>query len=102
MPEGTATNPKDLGGNVQPADKGLPSTVPDEGTGKPKPLSKGPHGDKDSEGFKPPADMEPSTTHVADLSGTDAKYQVDQTQSTRLRYRSLTKTKASLRMKGSW
>ncbi|GKC85448.1 hypothetical protein Tco_1141165 [Tanacetum coccineum] len=80
-------------GNVLPTDKGLPSTVSDEGTGKTKPLPEGLYGYKDSEGFKPPADMEPSTTHVLDLSGTDAKYQVDQTQSTRLRYRSLTKNK---------
>ncbi|GJU10819.1 hypothetical protein Tco_1133215 [Tanacetum coccineum] len=59
----------------KPADKGLTSTVPDEGTGKTKPLSEGPHGDKDSKGFKPPTDMEPLTTLVADISGTDAKYQ---------------------------
>ncbi|GKC14012.1 hypothetical protein Tco_1010794 [Tanacetum coccineum] len=56
------------------------------------PLPEGPHGDKDLEGFKPPADMEPLTTPVVDPSGTDAKYQ-DQTQSARLRYRSLTKNK---------
>ncbi|GJV27109.1 hypothetical protein Tco_1383557 [Tanacetum coccineum] len=41
----------------------------------------------------PPADMEPIHTPVADPSGTGAKYQVDETQSTRLRYRSLTKNK---------
>ncbi|GKC93928.1 hypothetical protein Tco_1159370 [Tanacetum coccineum] len=35
--------------------------------------------------------MEPIHAHVADSSGTGAKYQVDETQSTRLRYRSLTK-----------
>ncbi|GKF22834.1 hypothetical protein Tco_0075156 [Tanacetum coccineum] len=39
----------------------------------------------------PPADMEPIHTSVADPSGTGAKYQVDKTQSTRLRYRALTK-----------
>ncbi|GJT84110.1 retrovirus-related pol polyprotein from transposon TNT 1-94 [Tanacetum coccineum] len=66
FPEGTTTNPKDLGGNVQPADKGLPSTVLDE---------------------------EPSTTPVADLSRIDVKYQADQAQSSRLRYRFLTKNK---------
>ncbi|GJT48487.1 hypothetical protein Tco_0974644 [Tanacetum coccineum] len=82
--------------NVHPTDKGLPSTVSDEGIGKTKPLPEGSYGYKDSEGFKPPADMEPSTTHVADLSETDAKYQVDQTQSTRLRYWSLTKNKGKL------
>nr|GEY34251.1 splicing factor U2af large subunit B [Tanacetum cinerariifolium] len=41
----------------------------------------GPRGDKDSEGLKPPADMEPQTNHVADLLGTGAEYQVDETQS---------------------
>ncbi|GJV07921.1 hypothetical protein Tco_1345577 [Tanacetum coccineum] len=37
--------------------------------------------------------MEPIHPTVADLSGTGAKYQVDKTQSTRLRYWSLTKNK---------
>ncbi|GJX57898.1 hypothetical protein Tco_0289288 [Tanacetum coccineum] len=39
----------------------------------------------------PPTDMEPIHTPVTDPLGTGAKYQVDKTQSTRLRYRSLTK-----------
>ncbi|GKA02515.1 hypothetical protein Tco_0675180 [Tanacetum coccineum] len=73
------------------ADKGLPSMISDEGTVKTTPLPEGPHGDKDSEGFKPPTDMEPSTTHVVDPLRNDAKYQVDQTQSTILRYQPLTK-----------
>ncbi|GJX62773.1 hypothetical protein Tco_0295673 [Tanacetum coccineum] len=38
--------------------------------------------------------MEPIHSIVADLSGTGAKYQVDQTQSTRLRYQSLTENKS--------
>ncbi|GJZ25780.1 ty3-gypsy retrotransposon protein [Tanacetum coccineum] len=75
--EGKTTDPKDSGRNAQPADKGLPSMIPDEGTGKTKPLSKGPHGDKDSEGFKPPADMKPSTTPVAHLLRTDAKVKLN-------------------------
>ncbi|GKA14621.1 hypothetical protein Tco_0694267 [Tanacetum coccineum] len=50
-----------------------------------------PRHDKDSGGNIPPVDMEPIHTPVADPSGTGAKYQVDKTQSTRLRYRSLTK-----------
>ncbi|GJW54401.1 hypothetical protein Tco_0098486 [Tanacetum coccineum] len=83
FPKGTTIDPKDSRGNVQPADKGLSSMVPGEGTSKTKPLSEWPHGDKDSEEFKPPADVEPSPTLVADLSGTDAKYQDDQTQSAR-------------------
>nr|GEX04822.1 retrovirus-related Pol polyprotein from transposon TNT 1-94 [Tanacetum cinerariifolium] len=44
-------------------------------------------------GNKPPADMEPLHTTDADLSGTGAKYQEDQTQSSKLRYQSLTKNK---------
>ncbi|GKF23064.1 hypothetical protein Tco_0075386 [Tanacetum coccineum] len=46
LPEGTTTDPKDSVGNVLPVDKGLPSTVPDKGTGKTMPLSEGPHGIK--------------------------------------------------------
>ncbi|GJW90696.1 hypothetical protein Tco_0168249 [Tanacetum coccineum] len=56
----------------------------DEVTVKTTPLHEGPHGDKDSEGLKQPADIKPLTNPVADLSGTGAKYQVDETQSTRL------------------
>ncbi|GJX86586.1 hypothetical protein Tco_0337360 [Tanacetum coccineum] len=56
----------DPGENVQPADKGLPSTISDEGTVKTMPLPEGPHRDKDSEGFKLPADMKPLTTPVTD------------------------------------
>nr|GEX22720.1 retrovirus-related Pol polyprotein from transposon TNT 1-94 [Tanacetum cinerariifolium] len=54
------------------------------GTIKIKPFLKGSHEDKDLEGFKPPTDMEPLTTLVVDPSWTDAKYQVNQTQSARL------------------
>nr|GEW42084.1 hypothetical protein [Tanacetum cinerariifolium] len=50
-------------------------------------------GDKDSGGNKTPTDIEPVNPYVADLSGTSVKYHVDQTQSTRLRYQSLTKNK---------
>nr|GEV06592.1 copia protein [Tanacetum cinerariifolium] len=68
----------------KPADMGLPSMVFDEGTVKTMSFPKGTHGDKGLEGFKPPADMEPLTTPVVNPSRTDAKYQVDQTQSARL------------------
>nr|GEW65486.1 hypothetical protein [Tanacetum cinerariifolium] len=44
-------------------------------------------------GNKPPADMEPLHTTNANLSRTGAKYQENQTQSSRLRYQSLTKNK---------
>ncbi|GKG57377.1 hypothetical protein Tco_0584803, partial [Tanacetum coccineum] len=59
-------------------DMGLPSTVPDEGVGKPQPLPDRTNiEDKDSWRNKPLADMESSTPHVTALLGTDAKYQVD-------------------------
>ncbi|GKE41813.1 hypothetical protein Tco_1469097 [Tanacetum coccineum] len=93
FPEGTNTDPKDSGGNVQPTDKGLPSMVSNEGTVTTMPLPEGPLGDKDLEGNKTPADMELINPTIVDLSGIGAKYQVDETQSTRLRYRSLTKNK---------
>ncbi|GKD06495.1 hypothetical protein Tco_1181469, partial [Tanacetum coccineum] len=76
----TTTDPKDSEGNVQIADKGLPSTVSNEGTDKTTPRLERPLGDKDSEGNKTPADMEPINLTVADLSRT----QVDENQSTRL------------------
>nr|GEV28049.1 hypothetical protein [Tanacetum cinerariifolium] len=72
---GTTTNPKESGGNVQPADKGLPFMVSDEGAAKTTSFLEGPRKDKDSEGLKPPIDMEPQTIHIADLSGTGAEYQ---------------------------
>ncbi|GKA45329.1 hypothetical protein Tco_0738125 [Tanacetum coccineum] len=63
---------------------GLPSTIPDEGISKTKPLLEGGNiKDKDLERYKPVADMESSTPPVITLSRTDAEYQVDQTQSTR-------------------
>ncbi|GKF09784.1 hypothetical protein Tco_0044008, partial [Tanacetum coccineum] len=72
--------------NVQPTDRGLPFTASDEGVAKTTVVPEGPRGDKDSEGLKPPVDMEPQTNPVIDLSRTGAEYQVDETQSTRLRY----------------
>ncbi|GJS58915.1 hypothetical protein Tco_0653699 [Tanacetum coccineum] len=90
---GTVPGPQDPVGNIQPMGMRLPSTVSDEGVAKTTPCPEGPRGDKDSEGNKPPTDMEPQHTPVADLSGTGVDYQVDETQSTRLRYKSLTKNK---------
>ncbi|GJR03613.1 hypothetical protein Tco_0526597 [Tanacetum coccineum] len=77
LPGGKKSNPKDSLGKKQPIDTGFPSMVFDEGAAKTMPLPKGPHGDKDSEGLEPPADMEPQTNPVADPSRTDAKYQAD-------------------------
>nr|GEV25443.1 hypothetical protein [Tanacetum cinerariifolium] len=91
---GNVPDPQDPERNIQRNGTRFPSTSLDEGTRKselfPKstvktmPLPKGPLGDKDLEGSKPPANMELITTTVIDLSGTDAEYQVDETQSTRL------------------
>nr|GEX07078.1 hypothetical protein [Tanacetum cinerariifolium] len=69
-----------------PADKGLPSMVSNKMVAKTTPFPKGLHGDKDSEESKPPVDTKPQTNPVADLLGTGAEYQVDEIQSTRLRY----------------
>ncbi|GJW07400.1 hypothetical protein Tco_1569823, partial [Tanacetum coccineum] len=91
LPKGTATHPQDSKGNKQPLDRDITSTTPDEGTAKTTPRPEGLLGDKDSRGNIPPANMEPIHNHVADPLGTGAKYQVDETYSTRLRYRSLTK-----------
>ncbi|GJT65152.1 hypothetical protein Tco_1016632 [Tanacetum coccineum] len=95
---GTVPDPQDLERDTQLASTGLPYTL-DEGTRKSKPFPEsmakttprpeGLLGDKDSGGNIPPADMEPIHPPVANLLGTGAKYQVDQTQSTRLRYQSL-------------
>ncbi|GKD47989.1 hypothetical protein Tco_1276965 [Tanacetum coccineum] len=59
------------------------------GTVKTTSLLEGPRWDKDSEGLKPPTDMEPLT------SGTNAKYQVNQTLSASLRYLSMTKNEGN-------
>ncbi|GJR50376.1 retrovirus-related pol polyprotein from transposon TNT 1-94 [Tanacetum coccineum] len=76
LQEGKTTDPKDLRGNNQPADKGLHSMVPNEGTGKSTPFSKEPHKDKDTERLKPLVDMESQTPPVIDLSGTNANLQL--------------------------
>nr|GEY15336.1 hypothetical protein [Tanacetum cinerariifolium] len=91
---GIVPDPQDLERDIQLASIGLPSTL-DEGTRKSQPLPESttkttprPEGslrDKDSGGNIPPADMKPIHTHVVDPSGTGAKFQVDETQSTRLR-----------------
>ena len=76
------TTLQDPEGNIQPAGRGAPSTVPHDDTGKLPPVSEGTIGDKDSEGQKPPADMEPSPPHEgAHSSQTDLKDQTDKTQS---------------------
>ncbi|GKB76306.1 hypothetical protein Tco_0943201, partial [Tanacetum coccineum] len=71
---GKKYDPKDLVGNKQPIDTGFPSKVSDEGVAKTTPLPEGPYRDKDSEGLKPPINMEPQTNPVVDPLGTDVEY----------------------------
>ncbi|GJT25262.1 hypothetical protein Tco_0895199 [Tanacetum coccineum] len=71
----------------------LTSTTSDKGTNKTTPRLEGSLGDKDLRGNILPANIEPIPPTVADLLGTGAKYQVDQTQYTRLRYQSLPENK---------
>ncbi|GJY77640.1 hypothetical protein Tco_0483441 [Tanacetum coccineum] len=93
---GTVPAPQDLERNIQLAGTGLPFTSSDKGilsnkgTAKTMPHHKRPLGDKDLEGNKTPYDMEPINPTVANLSRTGAEYKVDETQSTRLRYQTLT------------
>ncbi|GJY76503.1 hypothetical protein Tco_0481619 [Tanacetum coccineum] len=95
---GTVPNPQDLERDIQLAITGLPSTL-DEGTHQSKPLPKGPATHpKDSGGNKQPLDRDITSTNSNEgmtktTPRTGAKYQVDETQSTRLRYESLTKNK---------
>ncbi|GJV53756.1 hypothetical protein Tco_1449497 [Tanacetum coccineum] len=91
---GTVPDPQFPKRNIQLAGTRLPSTL-NGGTRKSQLLLEGPCRDKDSEGLKPPADMEPQNNPVTDLSGTGAKYQVDETESTRLWYRSLAENKGN-------
>nr|GEX81065.1 retrovirus-related Pol polyprotein from transposon TNT 1-94 [Tanacetum cinerariifolium] len=86
---------KKKGKSQTPADRNLAFTASDEGAAKTMSFPEGPREDKDPEGLKPPIDMEPQTNPFANPLGIDAKYQADQTQSTRLRYRSLTENKVS-------
>ncbi|GJY59658.1 hypothetical protein Tco_0459550, partial [Tanacetum coccineum] len=72
LPEGTATHPKDSGGNKQPLYRDITSTTSNEGTDKTTPCLEGLLGDKDLGGNIPPADIEPIHNPVADLSGTEA------------------------------
>ncbi|GJT81314.1 hypothetical protein Tco_1055656 [Tanacetum coccineum] len=60
------------------------STTPDEGMAKTTPHPEGSLVDKNSGGNIPHANMEPIHNPVANPSGTGAKYQVDETQFTRL------------------
>ncbi|GJU18010.1 hypothetical protein Tco_1145976 [Tanacetum coccineum] len=84
LPEGKSTDAKDLEGNRQLADIGLPATHPDEGISKTKPLPEGTNIDPtDSERLKPLADKDSSTPLVTALSRTDAKYQMEETHSSR-------------------
>ncbi|GJY44725.1 hypothetical protein Tco_0432938 [Tanacetum coccineum] len=77
LPKSQGLEASGLSGKKQPIGIGLLSMVSDEDTVKTTLLPKGPRGDKDLEGLKPPADMKPLTNLVANPSGTDDKYQPD-------------------------
>nr|GEV46254.1 hypothetical protein [Tanacetum cinerariifolium] len=100
LPESTATHSQDSEGNKQPLDRDITFMTTNEGTTKTMPYPEGSLGDKDSGGNKPPTDMKPLHTTDVDLSRTGAKYQEDQTQSSRLRYQSLTENKGEPSYKG--
>ncbi|GJZ65045.1 hypothetical protein Tco_0621741 [Tanacetum coccineum] len=68
--EGTATYPKELGGNKQPLDRDITSTISNEGTTKTTPRPEGSLGDKDSGGNIPSANIEPIYNPITDLSRT--------------------------------
>ncbi|GKD50651.1 hypothetical protein Tco_1279627 [Tanacetum coccineum] len=95
---GTVPDPQDLERDIQLASTGLPSTL-DEGTHQLKPFLEGTATHpKDPEGNKQPLDRDITSTTSNEgtaktMPRTGAKYQVDETQSTRLRYQSLTKNK---------
>nr|GEY84611.1 TraB domain-containing protein [Tanacetum cinerariifolium] len=87
---GQTAHPQDTKRNIQLVVKGSHSPLGD-GSGKSQPLSES---KKDS-----------STPSIIALSGTDAKYHVDQTQSTRFKKRMTSKKKVimmSLRLKKKW
>nr|GEX22866.1 retrovirus-related Pol polyprotein from transposon TNT 1-94 [Tanacetum cinerariifolium] len=78
FPEGTITDPKDLGRNVQPDDKVLLSKVSDKGAAKTTSFPKGPLRDKDLEGNKIPANMELIKPIIDVPLGTGAKINEEQ------------------------
>nr|GEY70416.1 nodulin MtN21 /EamA-like transporter family protein [Tanacetum cinerariifolium] len=63
---------KNTPNETKPADMNLTFIVFDKGAAKTMSFPEGPCGDKDLEGFKPPADMEPQTNPIAYPSRTDA------------------------------
>ncbi|GKA68613.1 retrovirus-related pol polyprotein from transposon TNT 1-94, partial [Tanacetum coccineum] len=80
---GTVPDPQDLERDIQLASMGLPSTLNEgtrtskpflEGTAKTMPYPKGSFREKDLGGNKPPADMEPIHTSVANPSGIVANF----------------------------
>ncbi|GKA12381.1 hypothetical protein Tco_0691927 [Tanacetum coccineum] len=84
LPKCKLIDPKESEGNKQPTDMGLPATHLDKGINTTQPLPEGTNTDpKVLERLKPLANMVSSTPLVTALSRTDAKYQVDQTHSTR-------------------
>ncbi|GKD19926.1 hypothetical protein Tco_1209084 [Tanacetum coccineum] len=78
------TDPQDLEGNKQPADMGLPTTTPDEGISKTRPLPEGTNiNSKDSKRITQLVDIGHTEALVTDQSWTGIEDHVDKTQSTR-------------------
>ncbi|GJS86080.1 hypothetical protein Tco_0752621 [Tanacetum coccineum] len=71
LPEGTATHPKDSGGNKQPLDRDITSTTSNKGTAKTTPRPEGSLRDKDSGGNILNVDMEPIHTSCKTSSEVD-------------------------------
>ena len=82
MPLVPTTTLQDLEGNIQPASRGAPSTVPSDGTGQNPPVPKGIIGDKDSGSRQLLPDIEPTPNpEVAHSLGTDPKDHEDKYES---------------------
>ncbi|GJS66864.1 hypothetical protein Tco_0681428 [Tanacetum coccineum] len=103
---GTVPDPQDPERNIQLVGTGLPFTSPNEGIHTSQPLLEGTTtAPKDSVGNKQPIDMGLTSTASDEIMAkstprTGAKYLMGQTQSTRLRYQSLTENKGNPPHKG--
>lgn len=87
-------------GKKQPISIGLPFRDSDEVSSSIHPHTEETRGDKDSEGQKQTADMEPHKQTHDQTSGPRAEYHTDETQSVGLRYKSLTKNKGKPSFEG--
>ncbi|GJT80229.1 hypothetical protein Tco_1054571 [Tanacetum coccineum] len=75
LPDGTATHPKNLGGNKQPLNRDITSMTSNESMAKTTPCPEGSLGDKDSGETYHPLIWNQYTLQFVDPLGTGAKYQ---------------------------